>query len=163
MKKFLLSFAFILMLGSLAHARMAGLPTNQYGQGIESSDYAGVDIATVSFSSSNVLLSAGDCSVIGFIASSNTSPTDYISIRSTGGVVGATDGGFGVADYDTSAEVVRVYLSSFTLGAVSPSYINQGMSYKFPAPIRMKGGATGKTNVRNINFITFLYHKFAQQ
>lgn len=151
------SFATLLVGAGLAMAassqagRVAGVPKTQLGDSLQSWQYGGVDYATSSFTTNNTLLFTGEGEIVGFIASSNTAPSDFIAFRATNTVVAG----------ETTDEIARVYLSSTT------TYIGnggQGMSYMFPAPIRVNRlGVAARTSVGTLNLVTYLFHKFGGQ
>ena len=168
MRKLILSTIVALMTGvALVNAgqRSVSLPQGPSGD-VATYDYAGVSIATITFSSANCQLFIGDGVVYGFIASSNTSIDDYVSFRrSTGILTGFTNAGQVATsgDYTATEEIARVYLSTAASTQGDRLVIgNKGMSYKFPAPIRVKHGCAAKASVGTVGIITYLYHKFGK-
>lgn len=168
MKKVLLSAIATLLIGvGIVNAgvnnRKYGSPVSQTGMTAPSYDYAGVSIASITASSANCQLFVGDGVVYGFVASSNTSITDYISFRVSTGIHDSRidAGGPNDGDYNTSNEFVRVYLSSIpsNVSGVAVLTGKLGTTYEFPAPIRVKQGVAAKASVPTVNTIIYLWHK----
>lgn len=166
MKKFTILTAAFLLSASLASAgdRKVGVPVAQTGVAVSGWDYAGVDRSTITFSSKNVLAFTGEGVVIGFIASSNTLSSNFLSFCDTGAAVSS-----GISDVDTATssayalgnEFARVYHSTDSYTA-SMGFNDRslGTTYEFPAPIRVKRGLVVKANTNLHNIITVLFHKF---
>lgn len=165
MKKLIL-LAIATLIGGVAFVnagqRKYGAPESEDGIIAQSWAYSGVSRSTVALSSANVLCFTGEGIAVGFIASSNTSITDYMSFRDTASlVVGAVSGGnSSLDDFSTGQEFARVYLS--TTNNVDTQSIRYGTSYLFPAPIRVFNGLVVKANIGTVNMITVLFHKFGK-
>lgn|SRR3990167_10837406 len=164
MKKVILSAIATLALGvAIVHAGDIGIgqPHAQDGTMVSDWSYAGVSITTVAISSANAMLFAGEGVVVGFVASSNTAITDFISFRSTEALLaGVTDGGNAATDdYTTTNEFARVYLASANPVGLTTGW-SMGTVFKFPAPVRVVKGCAAKASVNTINIITYLWHKF---
>lgn len=130
-------------------------------QGSESalptSDYGGVSYGTIKFSTGTQVFSNNIGSIVGFVASSNTSTTDCVIFYDTAAVISP-------ADEQPGTEIARVYLSTnvITASAVITGNPVLGTTYKFPAPIRVTRGIVARTNSAAINVITILYNKFGE-
>jgi hypothetical protein len=168
MKKYIFA-ALALMLATpyAFSAQNHTVPTGNAGA-LATADYAGVSIATVSFSSANVLLSdGGPISIRGFIVSSttlNTSQNDFIMFRGTASLqANAQSGGTAVTDdYTTHAELFRVYLATQNLVAANTGQPLYGTTYMLPAPIRWFGGVCAKASFWNYNSIVILFERLYQ-
>lgn len=101
-----------------------------------------VSIATVSFSSSNVLLFTGAGELLGYIASTATANT-YIDFRTTGTIIG----------YETTDTKVSIHLSTGV----------EGTTYKFPFALSTTSGWAAKVNVNTVRFISYIYRKFPSE
>lgn len=158
-------FMFLLLGVDLVIARMGTAPYNQAGDPVSTADYLGVDIATatLSFSTTNIVIFSGDGSLVGFVASSTPAAGfgDHVLFRGTDSVTGTTD------NLNTN-EVTRVYLASSTVSngpaGNIPNQPAMGTSYKFPSPMRFRKGCVGRvvTSVVGgvLNNITYLYNSF---
>lgn len=184
MKKYLLAACLALVAGPvMAGSGIREIPTAP-GNGLATADYGGVDISTIAFSSSNVLLWGpgspftdgtrfpGGSGSIAFIhvtsASASATLSDAIIIRSTGTFIStsAVSGG-GIStngDYSTGNEVYRIYVG--TAIGTGQGYQNQwvsngatGFDYVFPKPIRLTNGAMVKTTSINFGPIVIGYTK----
>ena len=102
----------------------------------------GISIATVSFSSANVLLFSGSVELLGFIASTATADV-YIDFRTTGTLV----------DYATTNIMLSVPLSTGS----------SGTTYKFPYAIKTDIGWSAKMNVNTVRFVTYIYRKIKNE
>jgi len=166
MKKLLLYTAMLMTVAAFAHADTVGTPQGK-GNPLATADYGGVNVATISFSSANFLLfGSGGGSVSWFHVSSNTSSTDFLSFRSTGNVSPSPNNGLG-ADFVTTDEIARVYIStnalspsSGFLGTGTTEDLAVGYTYTFPSPMRSNRGLAVKANVHTIRMITIGYTKF---
>lgn len=128
-------------------ARTFGAPTTAKGESAQSWQYAGVDYATASASTNNIMLFTGEGVIVGFVASSNTAASDYVAFRTTNSVVGA----------EVTDEVARVFLSTVSYTVTNAQY---GTTYLFPAPIHVTKGAAARMSVNTVTLITYLFHKF---
>lgn len=162
MKKILSSFVVLLAMVGFGYcgSRTHGQPRAQDGSPVDTAVFSGVDYATATtlFSSTNSLqIFIGEGALIGFIASSNTTSTDFILFRDTGSVL-LTD-----SDTLTNNEITRVYLSTETAyaGGIAPAK-GLGTSYRFLEPIRCINGATGRfVGATQFVRILYLYNRFA--
>ena len=150
MKKLLLLSSAILLAGVVvgsAGDRRVGAPRNQDGTVRDSWDYSGVSYSTpINLSGDAFLVFSGEGEVVGFVASSNTAFTDFVSFR---------DSGTAVND-NNLFEFARVFLS--TTNSVNTSL---GTRYLFPAPVRVKKGLVAEvTATLPVGVVTPLYHKF---
>src|SRR3990167_925517 len=162
MKTFLIVAA--LMAGAIGIAEADTIIGPQgAGNPLATSDYGGVDVATISFSSANALLFPGAGSILGLAISSHSSNQDFIVFRATSSLEASAvsaSASFATADYRTTNEFFRVYYSSAQ--ANSGDYNNQyglTFNYRFPAPIRVKAGATAKANVGTMQNILIFFTK----
>lgn len=141
---------------TMAKAETYSIPQGPMDQ-LQTSDYGGVQYSTISFSTQTFLIDNNYGSLLGFVASSNTAKTDYISFYDTAAVLNPRD-------EQIATEFARVYLSTDT--AVGSAYLSGspvlGTSYKFPAAIRTKRGLVARASVANINLITILSTKFGR-
>lgn len=158
-KKLLLFAAVVLISNSMANALTFSIPRADNGD-LASSDYGGVSYSTASiaFSTNPVLSLDGYGSVVGFIASSNTAVSDFVTFHDTDSVKSVND--------PLLNQVFKIHLSS-TSNAGSAS-INNGQPYggtyfKFPAPVRFLRGCAIRTNSAAIETIRLLYTKFGDQ
>lgn len=127
------------------------------GGALASSDYAGVAYSTgITVTTSSVLAFQGPGSIVGFIASSNTSSADFIQFFDTATIVNVGEA------FRSADEICRVHLDTNTVTGLMLSGSNKlGSIVKFPAPIRVKRGLMTKVNSASpINVITILYNKF---
>lgn len=157
--KALLVSAVVLSCVGFANAgtRLGG-PTGD-PQALSTSDYGGVVFVSTAFafSTNTVVIYDGQCSLQGFIASSNTSSTDYIIFYTTNNLTGS----FGVGK--EGSEAFRVYLPTTT---VAPSSVagnitlgvgsNTGTVRKFDPPIRFPRGVAAKLVGTAVNSISYL-------
>lgn len=122
---------------------------------LPTSDYGGSAYGTIKFSTAATLLSNRDGSIVGFVASSNTSTTDCVIFYDTAAVLSP-------ADEQPNTEIARVYLSTnaASASAVITGAPVLGTTYKFPSPIRVTRGIVARANTSSINVITILYNKF---
>lgn len=170
MKRLLLCAAVMMAFATFAKADTRGVPQGS-GNPLATADYGGVEITTISFSSANYLLFGQAGGVFhGFHVSSRSISTDYLIVRATHTVTATPDAGAG-ADYLTTQEVFRVYMSTmvisndgdFAVGnatiSISPETV-QGFTFWLKKPIRLKNGATVKFNNTRINLATIFYTKF---
>lgn len=174
MKKFLMASAFAFLAVGSVNADLRGTPKGS-PQGLSSADYGGVSIATVTFSSSNVLLFGKAGGSISFIhvATANAAPllTDHIIVRSTYGtstplIAGKISGGYaGNGDYSTGNELYRIYVGTSvgTSGGYQNQWVSNGITgfdYVFPSPIFIP--AYGMVKLSGISFgpVTIGYTKF---
>lgn len=152
MKKLFLCAA--VLMGLVVHAKCAvysGIPSGPAGA-LATPAYAGVDIATVTTSSSNVLLfnNGGSINYI-MVSSAPLTGTPNIIIR-TSVPVNGVNGSFltpgsnsgaqgGTGDYSTNNIIYTIYPSTFSSGFWSGD-LAHGFIWAPPAPIRIpKGGA----------------------
>lgn len=167
MNKLMKLFAFTLLalglgFGSAHAARIGNVPTAQDGQPVATSDYLGVSFSTVQFSSANVLVADGDVALVGIMFTSATNVSDFLMLRSTGGLTpGATSAGnAGGDDYTTTGEVYRIYMTSSTLSvAGTAGIIQHGFKWSPPAPMRFRSGLAAKMNTHTLNSVVILYHR----
>jgi hypothetical protein len=179
-KKLMFVAAFLLLGVSVVRAEYRQIPMGP-ANALATADYGGVSIATVAFSSANVILwgpgsplasVGGGRGSIAFVhvssASASSTLTDFIQIRSTGTFSSTTSvSGAGVAgsgDYSTGEEVYRIYVGTAigTGGGYQNQWVSNGATgfdYVFPKPIRLENGAMIKTNTINFGRITVGYTK----
>ena len=141
---------------TMAQAETYSIPQGPIDQ-MRTSDYGGVQYSTISFSTQTFLIADNYGSLLGFVASSNTAKTDYISFYDTAAVLNPRD-------EQPGTEFARVHLSTDTgvgVSVITGSPI-LGTSYKFPASIRTKRGLVVRASVANINLLTILHTKFGQ-
>lgn len=175
MKKYLLAACLALVAGpAMAAGGFREIPSGP-AYGLATADFGGVSIASMTFSSSNVILwgpgtpldiaganTGGGSGSIAFIhvtsANAAATLTDAIIIRSTGTFTSTTTvsgGTVGSGDYSTGNEVYRIFVG--TAIGTGAGYQNQwvsngstGFDYVFPKPIRLTNGAMIKTT--SVNF-----------
>ena len=169
MKKLLLCASVMCGLVGFAGADSRNTPTGR-AEALATADYGGVDITTISFSSANYLLAAGDIVIHGFHIASHTASTDFVIFRATISISSHPNAG-AEADFNTNKEVFRVYLSTRVL-EYGGAFVNSnttdsisidsklGFDYWFKYPMRIKGGAAVKLNTSLIRLMTVFYTKF---
>lgn len=176
MKKLFVLAALMVLPLAKAHSRVLDIPQGP-SQALAGADYGGVDIATVTYSSANVLLfgkAGGSISWIHF-ASAPAAGTDFAIIRATRPVnndlltPGAVSGGPGPAiltnDFSTNNEVFRLYVSSSltnNYNGLSSFDPLRGFDYAPKTPMRLPAGATFKLNSVNWGTVTIGYTKFGE-
>ncbi len=153
-----------LVAGKLLAGETAGIPTSQYGQGIQHSDYVGVRVSTAAFKADENFVvtvtteraksptgeTISEVLVYGVNFSSGTT-IDFVVIRDTAGA-GSWGGSSGQAVGNPVAMVFNTAHSTGGIGAISAGFM------PIDPPIRLFQGLSWNTNTSNYNLITVHYH-----